>query len=104
MRLDTFDFEKGKSFYSAGANATVYFSTKPFNDPSLNPNYPINNSTYFSYYINGDSIFLKNFLSSSSTFHCYRFQLSSDQKSFHVGKFYTRTGLVASMLEFEKIQ
>ena len=102
-RLDTFDFEKGNSFGSISSYPTVFFRSKPFTDLSLNPNFPINNSAIYSYYVKSDSIFLRNFLSSSMNFPSFRFQFNNDQRSFQIGKFYTRTGL-ASVLEFERIQ
>jgi hypothetical protein len=104
LRLDTFDFEKGKIMTSSGPNTTFYFCTKPFTDPSLNPNYPITNSGFYGYYVNGDSIFLRSHFSSSLTYKSYLFQLNSSNQSFQIGKFYTRTGLTSSMLDFEKIQ
>ena len=101
LRLDTLDFDK---ISSSADYSTTYFGSKSFIDTSLNPKYPIINTTFFYYYLKTDSIYLRNFFSSSLSFQPYKFQISSDQKSLLITKFYTRTGLTLSILEFDRIK
>ena len=98
LRLDTLDFDK---LSSSTDYFTTYFGSKSFIDTSLNP---IINTTFFYYYLKTDSIYLRNFFSSSLSFQPYKFQISSDQKSLLITKFYTRTGLTLSILEFDRIK
>ncbi|MDI9364194.1 MAG: hypothetical protein QM541_04525 [Flavobacterium sp.] len=103
LRLDTFDFVAGDTLGTYRGYKTLGFKCKPFSDVSINPNYPINNSAFFAYYYTADSLFLLNFISSSLTFQKCKFQMSTNQQTFNVSRFYNRNSLPAT-LTFEKIK
>lgn len=103
LRLDTLDFDN-KSLLSTNSDTigTVQFRCRPFTDVAINPNFPINNSTFYNYYLKTDSLFLRNFLSSYSGFYRYSFTMHSEQ-SFSVARFYNRNTLPAT-ITFTRIQ
>lgn len=103
LRFDTLDFDN-KVFLSTNSDTigTVQFRCKPFTDVAINPNFPINNSTFYNYYLKADSLFLRNFLSSYSGFYRYSFTMNSEQ-SFSVARFYNRNMLPAT-ITFKRIQ
>ncbi len=102
LRLDSIDF---KNEFSSSDNNKFDFNLKsqPYKDTSQNPDYPINHSALYSYYLEGNYIFLYNFLSSSSVYNKYDFELSADRKSFTVKRFYSRNNL-PGLIEFERLK
>lgn len=92
LRLDTLDFDFGNTFGTVDNNKTVFLRT--------NPGF---NSNIYSYYFKSDTLFIRSFLSSSSLFESYKFQMAVNHKAFEVAKFYNRNGLPAT-LTFEKIK
>lgn len=104
-RLDTLDFDKGNAFGNASEqNHTVYFGSRSFVDTTLNPIYPVVNTSFYAYRLGSDSIYLRNFLSSSTGFQPRFFKMNSGEQSFQVSKFYIRTGLFSYILEFQRIR
>ncbi|MBN8836425.1 MAG: hypothetical protein J0I09_04165 [Sphingobacteriia bacterium] len=103
LRLDTLDFDSFPKD-TAALYPKVIFKSRPFIDLTINPTYPVNSSTIYSYYYKNDSVYLYSTLSSYFAFKPYHFQLNGSNSSFRVEKFYTRTGLNQSFLTFEKIK
>lgn len=103
LHLDTLDFEKGIAFGKTGEYDNVFFRSKPFFDATINPTYVTNLSTAYGYYIERDSIYLRNYLSSSLSFKGYSFKINNDGRSFSIGNFYNRTQLTSTLLVFEKL-
>lgn len=104
LRLDTLDFENTAYLTtSSDTIGSVQFRCKPFTDVAINPNFPINNSTFYNYYLQTDSLFLRNFLSSYSGFYRYSFTMNSSQQSFSVARFYNRNSLPAT-ITFKRMQ
>lgn len=99
QRLDTIDFEPP----FAGAfdqKKGFLLKSRPYMDITLNPTYPINPSSIFSYYTQGDSMYIYNSLMSAMIYRPYVF--SANANSFTIGKFYLRNSLPAQ-LEFERL-
>lgn len=90
LRLDTFDFSK--TFGTVDNKETVFLRTNP-----------IFYTNMYSYYFKSDSLFLRNFLSSSNVFGTYKFQMNANQQTFNVARFYNRNSLPAT-ITFEKIK
>ena len=103
LRLDTLDFDKGKKFARVNIYQTLFLNGKIFKDSLINPNFPINPSSVYSYYFKPDSIYLQNSISSSSFFLPYTFQMAANLQSFKVARFYNRN-VLTTLLTFERIQ
>jgi hypothetical protein len=102
LRLDSMDFSN--TFPSTDENKFSFdLKSRPYIDVSQNPNYPINHSAGYRYYLEGQYIFLNSFYSSSTYYSKYDFQLSDDKRSFTIKRFYSRNSLPA-FIEFERIK
>jgi len=98
LRLDTLDFDKTPNFTTnSDSIGTVQFRCKPFTDITINPSFPVNNSTFYNYYVKDDSLFLRNFLSSYSGFYGFKYTMSNSEESFSVARFYNRNTLPATI-------
>lgn len=105
LRLDTLDFDYAKRLDYGGEHTPLYFSTNTYFDSVLNPVFPVFHTTEYSYYFNKDksSIFMRNWLISSSTnYGEYKFKQIGDKK-FEIDKFYLRRSLPAT-IEFVRIR
>jgi hypothetical protein len=101
QRLDTIDFDP--PFAGAYDNKQSFLlKSRPYMDITLNPAYPINPSSIFSYYTKADSMYIYNNIMSAMIYKPYSFQ-STGTNSFTIGKFYLRNSLPAQ-LEFERLQ
>jgi hypothetical protein len=105
LRLDTLDFEYGTLIDWGGENSVVEFRTNTYVDTVLNPNYPVNHYSTYAYYFtnNKTKINLRSSYSSSTYFGEYTFTLSSDLKTFTIGKFYNRR-ILPTVIEFVRIK
>lgn len=92
LRLDTLDFESANGTFTSSGYSTLLFKSNPPSFWSIS-----------SYYFKTDSIFLRSFLSSSTLFASYKFQMATNQQTFNVSRFYNRNSLPAT-LTFEKIK
>ncbi|MES2776975.1 MAG: hypothetical protein V4722_22550 [Bacteroidota bacterium] len=100
LRLDTLDFDRQ---HQAGLSLpSVYLRSRPYNDPALNPNYPINHSNIYQYYFSGDTMHLRSFVSSSSLYVPFHCELVAGAGAIRIAKFYNRQSL-PSVIEFQKI-
>lgn len=105
LRLDTLDFEYAGRVDYDGEYTPLYFSTNTYMDSVLNPAFPIFHTALYNYYFNKDKsrIYLRNYLTSSSTTYLeYNFKVIDD-KRFEIDKFYLRRSLPQS-IEFVKIR
>lgn len=101
LRLDTLDFDIQNRMDAA--EPTFNFLSKPYSDTVLNPSYPVSHASMYNYALVGDTLQVRNFLSSSTWYQRYRISFSADGKTFNIGKFYNRRALSAT-IEFEKIR
>jgi hypothetical protein len=102
LRIDSIQFSDDFSRPSEN-RFSFYFKSHPYTDVTLNPNFPINHSSIFTFYIEGQYIFLYNTYSSSLTYNKYDFQLSADRQSFTIKRFYSRN-ILPPVIEFERIR
>lgn len=102
LKFDTLIFDNKFELRDEGKFSFTQKS-KPYMDATQNPTYPINHSGFYSYYFEGEYINLRSFLSSSTRYNKYDFNISTDGKSFSIGRFYSRNQLPA-ILEFEKVE
>lgn len=105
LRLDTLDFAYGTLIDWGGDNSVVEFRTNTYVDTVLNPNHPVNHYNTYDYYFtnNKTKINLRSSYSSSTYFGEYTFILSSDLKTFTIGKFYNRR-ILPTVIEFVRIR
>jgi hypothetical protein len=105
LRLDTLDFEINNLIDNNSGYTVANFSTNSYTDTVLNPNYPVNHSSIYNYYLNTDSskIFMRCMLSSFSGFNQYNFIMQGSQQRFSIDKFYNRRALPAT-IEFLRIR
>jgi hypothetical protein len=105
LRLDTLDFEINNLIDNGNGYRLINFKTNTYTDIVLNPNYPVNHSSHYDYYLNNQqtTINLRSYLSSYGGFYSYAFSLSADAKSLTVDKFYLRRNLPAT-IEFVRIR
>jgi hypothetical protein len=100
QRLDTIDFDPPFPGAYDHLNKGFLLRSQPYVDITINPTYPINPSSIFSYYTNGDSIYVYNSLMSAMIYRPYSFQPAGN--SFTIGKFYLRNSLPAQLV-FERL-
>lgn len=105
LRLDTLDFEINNLIDNSSGYAAVNFKTNTYNDTVLNPNYPVNHSSFYHYYLDSRQTVmnLKSAYSSYSGFFTYKFALQANGKQFSIDKFYLRRSL-PSTIEFIRIK
>ncbi|MEO7313507.1 MAG: hypothetical protein ABIX01_24200 [Chitinophagaceae bacterium] len=101
LRMDTLDFETQNQGVFSGP--TIFLRSSPYSDPVLNPAYPTNHSSIYQYNLVGDTLHLKNFVSSSSLFVPFHCVLSAGSNELRIDKFYNRRSLAAVVL-FEKVR
>lgn len=102
LRLDSIEFNNEFST-PADNKFSLYLKSKPYIDTSQNRNFPITHSGIYSYYLEGEYIFLYSFYSSSTLYNKYDFKLSDDKQRFIIKRFYSRNSLPA-FIEFETIK
>lgn len=105
LRLDTLDFDYANRVDYGGEHTPLYFSTNTYFDTLLNPMFPVFHTAEYRYYFNKDksSIFMRNWLiSSTRSYNEYRFRIIDD-KRFEIDKFYLRRSLPA-IIEFVRIR
>lgn len=105
LRQDTLDFTINQLIDNSSGYEIVNFNSAPYNDPVLNPNFPVNHSSMYNYYLDSGAaiINLRSFFSSSTAFQRYKFTMSSAGNRFTVEKFYGRRSLPSS-IEFVRIR
>lgn len=105
LRKDTLDFEADKFIDRNFGYAMVVLNSNTYTDTVLNPTYPVNHSTSYSYYFNEpvNEIYMKDILSSNNRFPVYNFTLATNKLRFTIAKFYMRRQLPA-IIEFERIR
>jgi hypothetical protein len=102
LRFDTMDFSYMDLIDRTGDGLLVVFRSKPYTDVTINPDYPVNHSSWYDYYFKDDKIFMRSTLSSSSLFGDYDFMMQSDQKAFTIKRFYGRKALPET-IRFERL-
>jgi hypothetical protein len=105
LRKDTLDFEAYKLIDRGSGYAMAVFNSNTYTDIVLNPSYPVNHSTSYSYYFNEamNGIYMKDILTSNNRFPMYSFTLSASKLRFTIDKFYMRR-LLPAVVEFERIK
>lgn len=106
LSLDTLDFDYNHLIdYGGTYDGITSFRTNTYTDSVLNPVFPVNHSTLYEYYFEGNKNILRfsNLLSSDISFIPYRFRLSADGTTFTIEKFYQRRQL-PSTITFRKIR
>lgn len=105
LRLDTLDFEVNTLIDNSSGYAVANFNTNSYSDTILNPNYPVNHSSIYNYYLNATNskIFMRSMLSSFGGFSQYNLNMQGNQQRFSIDKFYTRRALPAT-IEFLRIR
>ncbi len=102
LRLDTLDFSTMDLIDRNSEHLLVVFKSRPYQDISINPDYPVNHSSWYDYYFESDKIFMRSFLSSSSFFASYGFLMLPGDKAFIVKRFYGRNSLPET-IRFEQL-
>lgn len=105
LRLDTLDFTINQFIDNGSGYKAADFKTNSYSDTVLNPNYPVNHSSQYNYFINqgNTALNLRSFYSSFSGFQQYNFTINNSLNRFTVQKFYTRRSLPPA-IEFERIR
>lgn len=103
LRLDTLDFDKQSLMGFENDPSVVSFRSRPYKDITINPDYPVNHSGIYNYYLEGNKIFMRNLISSSTYYQQYYFAMASNQQSFTVLRFYGRKEL-ADTIRFDRLR
>jgi hypothetical protein len=102
LRVDTLDFNYMDLIDKSSDNLLVVFKSRPYTDVSINPDYPVNHSSWFDYYFKQNKIFMRSMLSSSSFFEEYDFLMEPNQQMFSIKRFYGRKSLPET-IRFERL-
>jgi hypothetical protein len=102
LRVDTLDFNYMDLIDKSSDNSLVVFKSRPYTDVSINPDYPVNHSSWFDYYFKQNKIFMRSMLSSSSFFGEYDFLMEPNQQMFSIKRFYGRKSLPET-IRFERL-
>jgi hypothetical protein len=102
LRFDTLDFSYMDLVDRTSDRLLVVFRSKPYSDATINPDFPVNHSAWYDYYLDGYKIFMRSSYSSSSFFGDYDFLLQPDQKAFTIKRFYGRNALPET-IRFERL-
>lgn len=102
LRVDTLDFNYMDLIDRGGDNPSVAFKSRPSTDVSINPDYPVNHSSWYDYYFKDNKIFMRSTYSSSSFFGEYDFLMETNQQEFSIKRFYGRKSLPET-IRFERL-
>ncbi len=102
LRLDTLDFSSMDVMDRSSQHLLVVFRSRPYQDISINPDYPVNHSSWYDYYFEADKIFMRSMYSSSSFFGSYEFLMLPGDSAFTVKRFYGRNSLPGT-IRFDRL-
>jgi hypothetical protein len=102
LRLDTLDFSYMDLIDRNSEYLLVVFKSRPYQDILINPDYPVNHSSWYDYYFEADKIFMRSIYSSSSLFGRYEFLMLPGDGAFTVKRFYGRNSL-PGIIRFDRL-